>query len=138
MRSMVLISLLILFQFGCTISPMNNTLQNATKMKKYGYQGKLKAKAGKGAELAEILLEAAESISGVQGCHMYMVSLDAADRDVIWVTEVWDSKEDHDNSLKASGVKELIGRAMPLFEAQPQKGQELEIIGGYGLPAMNN
>lgn len=138
MRSVAFISLLILLLFGCTFSQMNDTPRNATKMKKYGYQGKLKAKTGKGAELAEILLEAAESISGVKGCHMYMVSLDVADRDIIWVTEVWDSKEDHDNSLKAPGVKELIGRAMPLFDAQPQKGQELEIIGGYGLPDMNN
>jgi hypothetical protein len=51
----------------------------------------------------------------------------------VWVTEVWDSKEDDDNSLHVEGVRALISRAMPLLAGQPEKGQELEVIGGAGL-----
>jgi len=27
----------------------------------------------------------------------------------------------------------LIGQAMPLLDGQPQKGQELEMLGGFGI-----
>lgn len=52
---------------------------------------------------------------------------------LIYVTEIWDSKEDHDNSLKVEGVRELIMSAMPILDEQPTKGQELEILGGTGI-----
>lgn len=68
-----------------------------------------------------------------EGCRIYLISIDKTDPDAVWITEVWDSKEDHDNSLKYPGVKELISQAMPLLDGMPQKGQELDIIGGAGL-----
>ena len=61
------------------------------------------------------------------------VSHSPDDADTVWVTEVWDSKEDHDNSLSVAGVRELIGKAIPILDGPPQKGQELNVIGG--LPA---
>ncbi len=62
-----------------------------------------------------------------------MVSKDKNTPDAVWVTEVWDSKEDHDNSLAVAGVRELIAQAMPLLAGMPEKGQELEILGGAGI-----
>ena len=100
---------------------------------KYGLHGKIKALAGKGDNLASILLEAANLVATAQGCRLYLVSRDSQDADAVWVTEVWDSKEDHDNSLKVEGVRELIGRAMPILDGTPEKGQELEVLGGAGL-----
>lgn len=100
---------------------------------KYGLHGKLKALAGKGDNLASILLEAANLVATAQGCRLYLVSRDPQDADAVWVTEVWDSREDHDNSLKAEGVRELIGRAMPILDGTPEKGQELEVLGGAGV-----
>ncbi len=102
-------------------------------MNKYGLQGALKAKAGKVENLAKILLKAAEMMSTAKGCNMYLISLDAEKNDLVWVTEVWDSKEDHDNSLQIDGVRELISTAMPLLDGNPQKGQQLKILGGYGF-----
>lgn len=99
----------------------------------YGLHGKLSALAGKGAELAKILLKASEMMKSAQGCHLYVVGLDKSSPNDVWITEIWDSKEDHDNSLKAPGVRELIGTAMPLLDGMPQKGQELEILGGLGI-----
>ena len=102
-------------------------------MQKYGLHGKLIATQGNGDKLATILLEAARLVSTAKGCHLYLVSKAADDADSVWVTEVWDSKEDHDNSLHVPGVREMIGQAMPILAGQPQKGQELQILGGTGI-----
>jgi hypothetical protein len=31
------------------------------------------------------------------------------------------------------GVKELIGKAMPIMDGQPAKGQEIKVLGGFGI-----
>ncbi len=103
------------------------------KQTKYGLFGKLKATSGKGDELASILLEASGLMANAPGCHIYMVSQDTQDDTLIWITEVWDSREDHDNSLSIAGVKELISRAMPLLEGKPESGITLTVLGGKGL-----
>ncbi|MCO6480501.1 MAG: antibiotic biosynthesis monooxygenase [Phaeodactylibacter sp.] len=102
-------------------------------MTQYGRYGKLKAQPGKGNELAVILLQAAELLRTVQGCHLYIIGKDAKDEDTIWVTEVWDSKESHSNSLKDKAVQALILQAMPLLDGKPEGGTELEVLGGLGI-----
>ena len=103
------------------------------KQTKYGLFGKLKAATGKGDELASILLQASQLMATAQGCHIYIVSQDAQDDTLVWINEVWDTKQDHDNSLSVAGVKELIGRAMPLLEGKPESGITLSVLGGKGL-----
>jgi len=97
-------------------------------MNKYLLQGKLTAKEGQRQSLAEILIKASKLMATAKGCHLYAVALDEQYPNSVYITEIWDSKEDHDNSLKVEGVRELIMTAMPILEGQPQKGQELEII----------
>ena len=99
-------------------------------MNKYGLQGALRARKGRGEELAAILLEAAELLALVEPCRLYLVARDAADEDLVWITEVWDSKEDQQDSLKMQTVRDLIGKAMPLMEHMPEKGLEMMVIGG--------
>ena len=100
---------------------------------KYLLHGKLTAKQGEANQLAEILIEASQLIKTAKGCNLYVVSKDSANQSDVWVTEIWNTKEDHDNSLSVPGVKELIGHAMPILEGMPAKGQELEMIGGHGI-----
>ena len=102
-------------------------------MQKYFLHGKLTATAGNGEKLSQLLLKASELVATAQGCELYLVSKDNSDPEAVWVTEVWDSKADHDNSLSVPGVKELIGQAMPILNGMPQKGQELEVLGGAGV-----
>ena len=102
-------------------------------MKKYGLHGRLVAQEGKGKELADILLSAASLMQSAKGCRLYLVSVNPEERHEIWVTEVWDSQEDHDNSLTVPGVRELIGQAMPILNGKPEKGQVLEVLGGAGI-----
>tara|TARA_R110002049_G_scaffold266197_1_gene442430 strand:+ start:184 stop:489 length:306 start_codon:yes stop_codon:yes gene_type:complete len=99
-------------------------------MNKYGLHNKLTAIVGKADQLAEILIQASALVSPAKGCHLYAVSKDKTDEHSIWITEIWDSKEDHDNSLSLPGVRELIGQAMPILDGPPAKGQELEVLGG--------
>lgn len=99
----------------------------------YLLHGKLTAKSGHSVELANILIEASQLIASVKGCQLYVIGKDQNDKNSVYVTEIWDSKEDHDNSLKAEGVRELIMKAMPIIDGQPTKGQELEVLGGVGI-----
>lgn len=100
---------------------------------KYLLHGKLTAQVGKGDEIANILLEASKLVGTAKGCKLYVISKDENDTNSVYVTEIWDSKEDHDNSLKVEGVRELIMKAIPLLDGQPSKGQELEVLGGSGI-----
>lgn len=102
-------------------------------MSNYLLHGKLAAKEGKAEELTTILLEAAKAVSTVKGCISYLISKDNKEQNVIWITEVWESKQDHDDSLKLDEVKKIIFKAIPIIDGQPQKGQELEILGGKGI-----
>ena len=102
-------------------------------MNKYGLHNKLKASAGNGTALMNILLEAAAVVSTTSGCYLYLVSQDASDQDTIWITEVWEDKKSHDNSLKLDAVRSLIGQAMPLIGEAPQQGSELLVRGGHGI-----
>ena len=110
-------------------------------MNKYLLHGKLTAKQGHRDELASILIDASKLVSTAKGCKIYVIGLDKDDINSVYVTEIWDSKEDHDNSLNVKGVKELITKAIPILDGKPSTGQELKVLGGAGvqtnLPATN-
>ena len=103
-------------------------------MNRYLLHGKLTAKDGYGEKLTSILIQASKIVSTAKGCILYVVGKDQGDMNSVWVTEIWDSKEDHDNSLKDQAVRELISQAIPILDGPPQKGQELTVLGGKGLP----
>jgi quinol monooxygenase YgiN len=99
----------------------------------YLLHGKLNAKTGHTDELANILIEASALVAKAKGCKLYVISKDENQPNAVYVTEIWDSKEDHDNSLKVEGVRALITKAMPILDGQPTKGQELQLLGGAGI-----
>jgi len=101
-------------------------------MNKYGFYGKFKAQKGKRDELVSILLQAATLGSTAKGCRQYIICKDLKDEDGVFVSEIWDSKEDHDDSLKMEGCSQLISKATPLIDGRPE-GVSLEIIGGKGV-----
>lgn len=99
----------------------------------YLLHGKLNAKEGRREELVTILLDASKLVSTAKGCKLYVIGKEKDDPIGVYITEIWESKDDHDNSLKVTGVRELIMKAMPILDGQPTKGQELEILGGVGV-----
>ncbi len=102
-------------------------------MYKYGLSVKFIATENNAQKLSSVLLKASELVSTAKGCQLYLVSLDNDEPNTVWTTEIWDTKEDHENSLSVIGVKELISQARPLFAAAPEKIKEIKILGGYGI-----
>lgn len=100
---------------------------------KFGLHGSLKARESKGNQLASLLMKASEVLGTVAGCRLYVVSIDSEDEDLVWVTEVWDSKEDHAASLQQESIRSIIGEAMPLLDGMPTGGKSMKVIGGLGL-----
>ena len=43
----------------------------------------------------------------------YIIAEDAEDESALWITEVWQTKTDHANSLKLPQVQEAIAKARP-------------------------
>ncbi len=102
-------------------------------MYKYGLSVKFKSTEDNRQKLSSVLLKASELVSRAKGCQLYLVSLDEEETDTVWTTEIWDSREDHDNSLSVIGVNEVISQAMPLLAAPPERVKEIKILGGYGI-----
>lgn len=99
-------------------------------MNKYGLQSKLTAQSGKVDDLASILLEASNYVSKHHGCLLYMVSKHQSELESVYITEVWNTKKEHDDSLLDTHVRELISKAIPLIAEPPKGGNELTILGG--------
>src|SRR6185436_20793419 len=78
----------------------------------YGLIGKIKTVAGQRDALAAILLGGTGSMPG---CLSYVVASDPKDPDALWVTEVWDSPESHQASLKLPAVQAAITKGRPLI-----------------------
>ena len=94
----------------------------------YGLIGRIKVTEGNRDELAAILT----GIGDLPGCLSYIVANDADDPDSLWVTEVWESKQAHADSLSLPQVQAAIAQGRPLiagFETRIETGP----VGGIGL-----
>jgi quinol monooxygenase YgiN len=78
----------------------------------YGLISKITLVHGKRDEMIGILQESA---AGMPGCFSYVVAKDAADEDVLWVTEAWDTAASHEASLALPAVKNAIPRAKAIL-----------------------
>ena len=100
---------------------------------RYGIFVKMTARPGKRDAVVAILLRDVEKANTV-GCDLYVVNLAPDSPDVIWVTEVWTSREAHRASLQLPSVKQAIAEAMPMLTGD-FKQIEVDVVGGLGLPA---
>lgn len=101
----------------------------------WGMIAKITTVPGKRSEMLDILRQSAAQMPG---CVSYVVAEDAAAEDVVWVTEEWQSKQDHDASLQLRQVQDAMPRARalmanfervavtkPLFDAAAEAGDSL-------------
>ena len=100
---------------------------------RYGYFGTMRVKPGHRDEVVATLVGGADGLKAA-GCDLYVVGTSDTDKDLVWVTEVWVSKEAHDNSLQLPEVTASITRTMPLLTGE-LTSQEIDIVGGLGIPA---
>jgi quinol monooxygenase YgiN len=92
--------------------------------------GKAVARQGRGEQLAELLLAAAEELGDDPGCELYLVNRQSGDEDVIWVTELWRSQADLDASLERIRSSDQVAAAMALVD--DWQTVELDLLGGKG------
>ncbi|MFD0684048.1 putative quinol monooxygenase [Actinomadura fibrosa] len=93
--------------------------------------GKMVAHEGRGADLARLLLGAADALADDPGCELYLVNRQADAPDTIWVTELWRSQEDLDAALARIRGSEEVSAAMALV--RDAEMVELDLLGGKGL-----
>lgn len=96
----------------------------------YGLIVKMTIVPGKREEMIRVLKESA---ADMPGCLSYVVAKDAADENVLWVTEVWDSPASHEASLSLQQVKSAIPQAKPLV-ANFERIAVTNAVWGHGLP----
>ncbi len=97
----------------------------------YGLIGKMTARPGEPEALSAILIA---GIAGMPACLSYVVAADPTNADMIWITEVWESKEMHAASLALPSVRDAITKGRPLI-AGMERVAETSPIGGFGLGA---
>ena len=97
----------------------------------YGLIGKMLATAGQRDALAGILLE---GTGDMPGCLSYVVAADPSDADALWITEVWDSPDNHRASLQLPAVKDAIAKGRPLIAGFCERHETIP-LGGAGIPA---
>jgi len=95
----------------------------------YGLIGKITTTPGQRDALVAILVD---GTTKMPGCLSYVVSLDTADPDGLWVTEVWDSQDSHRASLQIPAVQAAIAKGRPLIAGFSNR-VETTPIGGVGL-----
>lgn len=93
---------------------------------RYGLIGQMLSQPGQREKLVAILTE---STQAMPGCLSYIVALDTANPDAIWITEVWDSKDSHAASLQLPAVRAAIAKARPLIAGFPQSFETVPVAG---------
>jgi quinol monooxygenase YgiN len=92
----------------------------------YGLIGSIKAVPGKRDELAATIGAGSKQMPG---CLSYVVALDKSDPQLIWITEVWDSKESHEASLGLPVVQAAIAKARPLIAGFASHAETVPLAG---------
>ena len=99
----------------------------------WGMIAKITLLPGKRDEMIQVLKDSAVDMPG---CLSYIVAKDAAQENLIWVTEVWDSMSSHDASLSLPAVK----NAIPLGKAIVSNFERIAVtspVWGAGLPKVH-
>jgi mannose-6-phosphate isomerase-like protein (cupin superfamily)/quinol monooxygenase YgiN len=97
---------------------------------------KFTALPGRGDELAELLLRAADSLRDTAGCELYVINRAKDEPDQVWVTELWLSQEALDaalEQLRGDEANSQLAQVMALLDpGHPPERIELEPLGGVG------
>ncbi|WP_332877382.1 putative quinol monooxygenase [Massilia sp. S19_KUP03_FR1] len=110
---------------ACQSTPPSTTARKAM----YGTIAKIKTKPGQRDALASILLQATQSMPG---CLSYVVAVDPADTDALWVTEIGESAASHKASLDLPAIRAALQAGRPLISGFGERF-ETHPVGGFGM-----
>ena len=77
----------------------------------FGLIAKLTIVPGRRQQVIDLL---SGSTRDMPGCFSYVIAKDAADANVLWVTEVWESQAAHDASFALRAVQAVLPQVKPL------------------------
>ncbi|WP_375196318.1 putative quinol monooxygenase [Sphingobium sp.] len=109
---------------GLAVSTVPAVAQEARP--RFGLIGQMLSVPGKREELLGYLRE---GTGAMPGCLSYVIALDTANPDALWITEVWDSRESHAASLKLPAVRAAIAKARPIIAGFPQHFETVPVAG---------
>ncbi|WP_345627194.1 putative quinol monooxygenase [Rugosimonospora acidiphila] len=96
----------------------------------------MRARPGRGGELAGVLVEVAGGLRGFPGCEVYLISQDRADADVVYVVEVWSDEAAVAAALSAAGAspegKARMTEVLAMVDGAPSR-VDFVPLGGVGL-----
>lgn len=90
---------------------------------------RLTAKPGQRARVVEILIESGKLFDDNPACLLYLVSESVDDPDLIWVTDLWTSEQEHLEALGQPELRPFIDEAMPLLVGMPEQ-IKIRAVGG--------
>jgi quinol monooxygenase YgiN len=97
----------------------------------------MNAKAGQGEALARLMLTIAEGLRSTPGCELYVINREPENPDIVWVNELWTSREAVDASLAQLRSEEGQARMAEVFsllDGSPER-VDVEPLGGVGFAA---
>lgn len=95
-------------------------------MSKFGLFGKIVATEGNQDKLLQILKNASSEMEQLETCDLYVVSVNPEDSDAVYVFEVWENEQRHQDSLSQKVTQELIQQAKPII-AGMERLQTLQV-----------
>jgi len=101
-------------------------------MPRFAQHSRLRARPGKRPELLAKFLEIPRMQADNPACELTIVSSSPDDDDVVYLTEVWTSAEDHERARQSPEVQRWAAD-MPSLVAGPPDTAPLVIEGGKGV-----
>jgi quinol monooxygenase YgiN len=84
--------------------------------------------------VVEILLESGKLFDDNPACLLYLVSEAVDAPDLIWVTDLWTSKQEHQAALARPELRPYIDQAMPLLTGMPEQIEVRPVGGKLPMP----
>ncbi|HZD73773.1 MAG TPA: antibiotic biosynthesis monooxygenase [Actinomycetota bacterium] len=89
-------------------------------------------KPGQRDRVVQVLVESGKLFDDNPACILYLVGESSDDPNLVWVVDLWTSREAHAEALEAPELRPYVEQAMPMLEGMP-KQIEIRPIGGKGL-----
>jgi quinol monooxygenase YgiN len=101
----------------------------------HGFHATMTAQPGKGDELVEFFLNAAAGAGpgGNEDCLVFLVGRSATDRDVVYVTEGWTSKEAHERFFAGDEAQAVLAGIQSRLADEAQYLDEVPVGGKFLL-----
>ena len=95
----------------------------------YGLISKINTAPGQRDALTAILLEGTQAMPG---CLSYVIAIDPADANGLWITEVWDTQASHKASLSLPAVQAAISKGRAMIAGFSNRVETVP-VGGHGI-----